>query len=460
MYNKSTIVSVATPLSHEGAIGIIRISGNQALRIADSVFLSKKGKKLSDFPVQKMVYGHVRKGDKIYDEVLAVYFKAPYSYTAEDIVEIHCHGNISRLMEINALFISLGCVPAESGEFTKRAFLNGRIDLSQAEAVMDLISAKTSKGFDIAMNNLKGGITKEIDVELEKLTDLLAKIEVTIDYPDEDIEVIETKKIKEGLIDILQSLDLFIKNYDKGKLMKEGLSVAIIGSPNVGKSSLMNFLLKEERAIVTDIAGTTRDVLKEWVNFAGVPVHLIDTAGIRETDDVVEKIGVEKSKESFNNADLIIMILSADEDIRTEEKELLELTKGKKTIILINKIDLESKIRKDDVKKYNEKAKILEISVKNKLGIDKLEEAFLDMVEMGELNAKENDFILNQRQLSSIIRSKSGIENALSSLQDGMPLDIIEVDLINAYDALGEVIGKKVDIDVIDRIFEKFCLGK
>ncbi len=460
MYKNSTIVSVATPLSHEGAIGIIRVSGEEAIKIADSLFVSKKGLKLSDFPVQKMVYGHIKKDDKIYDEVLAVYFKAPYSYTAEDTVEIHCHGNISRLIDINSLFISEGCIPAESGEFTKRAFLNGRIDLSQAEAVMDLISAKTTKGFDLALNQLKGAVTKEIDVELDKLTDLLARIEVTIDYPDEDIEVVERESIKSGLEDVLTSLKSFIVDYDKGKLIREGLSVAIIGSPNVGKSSLMNFLLKEDRAIVTEIAGTTRDVLREWVNFAGVPIHLIDTAGIRETDDVVEQIGVEKSKESFNQADLVIMILSCDKNLTENEIELLELSSDKKTIVLINKIDLEAKLALEDVKNYAKNASIVEVSIKNKMGLEKLEEAFLSMVASGELHSKDSDFIINQRQLSSIIRAKDGIEAAINSLDAGMPLDIIEVDLINSYDALGEVIGKKVDIDVIDRIFEKFCLGK
>ncbi len=460
MYNKSTIVSVATPLSHEGAIGIIRISGNHALKYADAVFVSKKGLKLSEFPVQKMVYGHIKKDDKIYDEVLAVYFKAPYSYTAEDIVEIHCHGNIARIIEINSLFIELGCIPAEAGEFTKRAFLNGRIDLSQAEAVMDLISAKTSEGFDLALNQLKGAVSKEIDAELEKLTDLLAKIEVTIDYPDEDIEVVEKEVIRTGLIEVSNSLENFIQEYDQGKLIRDGIEVAIVGSPNVGKSSLMNFLLKEDRAIVTDVAGTTRDVLREWVNFAGVPVHLIDTAGIRETSDIVEKIGVERSKESFNEADLVIAVLSADKKLSDDEKQLLQLANNKKIIILVNKIDLKSVISLDEIKIVAPKASIVEVSVKNKLGLDKLQDEFLNMVASGTLNSKDNSFIINQRQLSSIMRAKEGIQTAINSLNCGMPLDIIEVDLINAYDALGEVVGKKVDIDVIDRIFEKFCLGK
>ncbi len=460
MYERTTIVSIATPLSQEGAIGIIRITGDMAIKIADSVFLSKKGKKLSSYPVQKMVYGHIIKDKKVYDEVLAVYFKAPYSYTAEDVVEIHCHGNIASLVKINSLFISLGCEPAKEGEFTKRAFLNGRLDLSQAEAVMDLISAKTSQGFDIALKQLKGNMSKEIDNELEKLTDLLARIEVTIDYPDEDIEEAEEESIKQSLNDVKSNLEMFIEDYERGKLLREGISLAIIGVPNVGKSSLMNFLLKEDRAIVTEIAGTTRDVLKEWVSIAGFPVNLIDTAGIRTTDDVVEKIGVERSKEIFNDADLVITIVSADKKISDDEKNLLELTSKKKSIVLINKIDLDAKISKDDVKKYAPNSEIVEVSIKNNIGLDKLERAFLDIVEAGKLHSKDGEFIINQRQLSSIIRAKNGIENALNSLNTGMTLDVIEVDLINAYDALGEVVGKTVDEDVINRIFEKFCLGK
>lgn len=460
MYNKTTIVSVATPLSSEGAIGIIRISGDAALQYADSVFVSKQGRKLSDFPVQKMVYGHIKVGGRVYDEVLAVYFRAPRSYTGEQLVEIHCHGNISRLMEINSLFIELGASPAEAGEFTKRAFLNGRIDLSQAEAVMDLISAKTNRGFDLALSQLKGSFSREIEEELEQLTDLLARIEVTIDYPDEDIEVVEKEAIRQALLAVLPRLEGFMANYDRGKLMRDGLSVAIVGSPNVGKSSLMNFLLKEDRAIVTDIAGTTRDVLREWVNFAGFPIHLIDTAGIRQTGDLVEQIGVEKSKESFNEADLILVVLSADASLSEDEKELLELAKDKKCIVLINKIDLEQRLFKEEIARYNDTAKVLEVSVRDRIGMEDLEEAFTELMESGALHAKGGDFILNQRQYASIVRAKQGIETALRSLDAGMPLDIIEVDLINSYDALGEVIGKKVDIDVIDRIFEKFCLGK
>ncbi len=460
MFDNTTIVSIATPLSQEGAIGIIRITGEQAISIADSVFLSKKGKNLSSYPVQKMVYGHIIKDEKVYDEVLAVYFKGPRSYTAEDLVEIHCHGNIASLIKINSLFISLGCVPAKEGEFTKRAFLNGRIDLSQAEAVMDLISAKTSQGFDIALNQLKGNMSREVDIELDKLTDLLARIEVTIDYPDEDIEVIEQEKIKEVLIEVNENLQKFIDDFDRGKLLREGVSVAIIGVPNVGKSSLMNFLLKEDRAIVTEIAGTTRDVLKEWVSIAGFPVNLIDTAGIRNTEDLVEKIGVEKSKEIFNQADLIITIIAADSEISEDEKELLELSEEKKSIVLINKIDLDVKTTIDDVKKYSPNSEVVEVSIKNRIGLEKLEDAFLNIVHSGDLHSKDGQFIINQRQLSSITRSKNSIENAINSLNSGMPLDVIEVDLINAYDALGEVAGKTVDEDVINRIFEKFCLGK
>lgn len=458
--NASTIVAVATPLSSEGAIGIIRLSGEKAIKYAEEVFISKNGKKLSEYSPQRMVYGNIVFQNKVYDEVMAVYFKSPFSYTTEDVVEIQCHGNIASLIKINSLFISLGASPAERGEFTKRAFLGGRIDLSQAESVMDMVSAKTPKGFSVALNGLRGGITKEVRLLTETLTDLLAKIEVCIDYPDEDIENIERNEISEILNTSLIKLDEFEKSFQRGSLLKEGVSMAIIGVPNVGKSSLMNYLLREERAIVTDVPGTTRDILKEWVNIGGIPVHLIDTAGIRDTEDVVEKIGVEKSKEIFNEADIVIMVLSACEEITEFEKEILEMADKKKSIIILNKIDLKQKIKIKDIKKISRNSEVLEISIKEKKGLKSIEDKFLDIVSGGNFFSKDSDFVINQRQFFSIVRAKNSIKTAYEAIEKQMPLDLLEIDLINAYDALGEITGQTVDEDVINRIFEKFCLGK
>ncbi len=456
----STIVAVATPLSSEGAIGVIRLSGNEAISLVDRVFVPKRGGNLSSYPSQRMVYGHILYEGKLFDEVMAVYFKAPFSYTTEDVVEIQCHGNIAVLIEINSLFVSLGAMPAERGEFTKRAFLGGRIDLSQAEAVMDMVSAKTPKGFSVALKQLRGGIASEVSHLTETLTDLLAKIEVSIDYPDEDIEQIEREEIRLSLEGVSEKFDYFIDSFQRGRLLREGVSMAIIGVPNVGKSSLMNYLLREDRAIVTDIPGTTRDVLREWVSIAGVPVHLIDTAGIRDTEDLVEKIGVEKSKEIFNEADVVIIVLSAAEEISTAEREMLELSDMKKSIVLLNKVDLDPVISVEDVKKVAKNVEVLEISIKENIGLDSLQKLFLEIVSGGTIHSKDGEFAINQRHLSSITRAKKSVNLALDAINGGMPLDLIEIDLINAYDSLGEITGQSVDEDVINRIFEKFCLGK
>lgn len=459
-HETNTIVAVATPLSSEGAIGIIRLSGFQALDFASSVFVAKKGGSLKDYPAQRMVYGHIVHAHKTYDEVMAVYFKAPYSYTTEDVVEIHCHGNAPALMQMNSLFISMGASPAEPGEFTKRAFIGGRIDLSQAEAVMDMVSAKTRQGFGVALNQLRGGLQREVEELSEKLTDLLARIEVSIDYPDEDLEQIEKTEIEQELKNCADRLLAFVNSFERGRLLREGISVAIVGVPNVGKSSLMNYLLRENRAIVTDVPGTTRDILREWVSIAGIPVHLIDTAGIRDTDDVVEKIGVERSKAIFNEADLVLVVLAANVDLSEDELEILNLANEKKSLVLINKVDLAKNIGAADIKAISQSLDVLEVSVIDKIGLDELEHKFLDLASGGKLQSKGGEFAINQRQLSAITRAKNSVEQATASLEIGMPLDLIEVDLISAYDALGEITGQSVSEDVINRIFEKFCLGK
>ncbi len=458
--NDTTIVAISSASGIEGAIGIVRLSGVDALKIANKVFKSKSGKPLSKETSRYMMYGHITSDDKIYDEVLAVYFAKPHTYTTEDLVEFQCHGNVHMLDEIVSLLIKNGATQAENGEFTKRAFLGGRLDLSQAEAVMDMVSAKTSKGFDIALKQLGGYIGRKIDPMLDKFTDLLAQIEVTIDYPDEDIEALETEAIKKELELISADITDMISSFDNGKIYKEGITMSIIGIPNVGKSSFMNSLLNEERAIVTDIAGTTRDIIKEWVNIEGIPVNIIDTAGIRATEDVVEKIGVEKSKEIFNESDFSVIMLSANEKLTDDEKLFIELSKGKKSIILINKCDLKAEKTIDDVLAINQNAKVINVSVKNEIGIDEFKSQFKKMMLNENITNKSSANITNKRHLSALMRGKESVADALNSLNMNTQLDLVQIDLLNAYTYLGEITGKTIDDDVVGRIFEKFCLGK
>ncbi len=460
MMDDRTIVAVATAMGVESAIGIVRISGEDALRIADSVFVSKSGKSLAKANPRTLLYGHISDESKVFDEVLAVYFKAPYSYTTEDVVEFQCHGNVNVLHDIVHLLIKNGCFPAEAGEFTKRAFLGGRIDLSQAEAVMDMVSAKTIEGFDIALKQLGGSVGKKIDRLLDAFTDMLAKIEVTIDYPDEDIDEVEAQAIKVELLNVLQEIQQLVESFDSGKIYKDGLSMAIIGSPNVGKSSFMNLLLGEDRAIVTDVPGTTRDIIKEWVDISGIPVNLIDTAGIRYTDDIVEKIGVEKSKEIFNQSDFVVVVVSSSEKLTEEEKKFVSLTKGKKSIVVLNKIDLDIQTTASDIRAINPDALIVECSMKNEIGIEEFKSAFKDEVVSKSVVKKDSEQITNARHLSALLRAKDAIEEAANSLDNNMELDLVQIDLLNAYNYLGEITGKTVDEDVVNRIFEKFCLGK
>ncbi|PID83021.1 MAG: tRNA uridine-5-carboxymethylaminomethyl(34) synthesis GTPase MnmE [Clostridiales bacterium] len=460
LIDKSTIVSIATAKSVESAIGIIRLSGNDAVSIANLVFKSRSGKILDNSTARLMLYGNIVSEDKIYDEVLAVYFPAPNSYTTEDVVEFQCHGNAVILDEIVKLIIKNGAIIAEKGEFTKRAFLGGRLDLSQAEAVMDMISAKTKAGFDIALNQLSGSIGRNIDYMLEKFTDLLAKIEVTIDYPDEDIETLEYESIRKDLNLINNKIEVMIKSFDSGKIYRDGISMAIIGTPNVGKSSFMNRLLNEERAIVTNIPGTTRDIIKEWVNIEGVPVNIIDTAGIRITDDVVEKIGVEKSKEIFNNSDFVVLVLDATNELSEDEKYFISLVKEKKSIVMLNKTDLNCKIHTEDIKKIYEKDSIIECSMLYEHGIDEFKNMFKSIFLNENISVNSMETITNSRHLSSLINGQNSINEALKAMDGSMHLDLIQIDLLNAYTSLGEITGKTIDEDVVNRIFEKFCLGK
>ncbi|MCK8060853.1 MULTISPECIES: tRNA uridine-5-carboxymethylaminomethyl(34) synthesis GTPase MnmE [unclassified Fusibacter] len=456
----SHIVSAIATSPGESAIGIIRLSGEGAIELVSSIFSTPSKRKLTYFNERTMAYGHIVKDEMILDEVMVAYFKGPRSYTKEDMVEIYTHGSYIALREVQNHLITVGASPAEPGEFTKRAFLNGRIDLSQAEAVMDLISSKTKKGFEVAIDQLEGNLSIVLNKKIEELTDLMAQIEVIIDYPDEDVEIISRENIFKSLGEMKKDINELATTYESGKVIKDGLNLVIIGRPNVGKSSLLNALLKESRAIVTHIAGTTRDVIEEVANIRGIPVRLVDTAGIRETDDMIEKMGVEKTKQFFNRSDMAILVLNASEELAIEDEQILEVVKDKKVIVLVNKIDLERKLDLEMVKSHLPGAKFVEASIMNDVGLNELEDAIESHIISGEVAMKSGRILTNARHYEAVVKAGNSIKAAMETMESGMPLDVIEVDLINAYNAIGEVVGKSVNEDVIARIFEKFCLGK
>lgn len=456
-----TITAIATAPGEAG-ISIIRISGSNSINILNDIFISKKGVSIKEIPSRKLVYGHIvdPDSDKIVDEVLAVYMKAPYTYTTEDIVEINCHGGIVPVKRVFELILKRGARVAEPGEFTKRAFLNGRIDLAQAEAVMDIISAKTDKGFDVAFDQLEGTLSKKVNKIREKLIEVIAHVQVSIDYTEEDIQEITYDELLNQTMSIMEEINILLNTSDTGKILREGLNTAIIGKPNVGKSSLLNALLKESRAIVTDIPGTTRDIIEEYVSIKGIPLKIVDTAGIRETQDVVEKIGVERSKEFFNRADLVILVLDASEVLSKEDKEIMKYVKNKNAIILINKTDLPIALREEDIRNILPDKRIIKLSILNESGIDELEDEIVKMVYGGKVKSKDISFVTNIRHKNSLEKAFRSIQDAINATKNDFTFDLIEVDLEDCYTYLGEIIGETVSEDIIDKIFSNFCLGK
>lgn len=455
---EDTIAAIATPPG-EGGIGIVRISGENARDILDRIFVPASPNGLEN---RKMSYGTIvdPASENIVDEVLCVYMKGPKTYTVEDVVEINCHGGMVPLRKTLELVLKSGARIAEPGEFTKRAFLNGRLDLSQAEAVIDVIRAKTDKTFDVAMNQLEGNFSKQIKEIRKKLVDILVNITVNIDYPDEDIEEITYEKLEKDLESVAEDIDSLLSSADTGRMIQEGLNVAIIGKPNVGKSSLMNNLLNEARAIVTEIPGTTRDTIEEHLSIKGIPIRLTDTAGIRDTDDVIEKIGIEKSKESFNQADLVIFIIDSSRKISDEDMEIINIIDQKKAIVVLNKIDLEKVITRDEVELMLPEAIIIETSMEKQQGIDLIEEKIVDMVYGGKVSQSSSIMVTN-------VRHKNILENASKSISDGIEmtrkkeaLEFIEIDVNSSYETLGEIIGETVQDDIINEVFARFCLGK
>lgn len=452
-----TISAIATAIG-EGGISIIRVSGSKALEIVNKIF---KGKNINDIFSMKpytMRYGNIVSNGEIIDEVVISYFKGPRSFTAEDTVEINCHGGVIATNRILQETIKAGARLAEPGEFTKRAFLNGRIDLSQAEAVMDIITAKTELSMKSAMAQSQGTLSKEINRLRAEALNALTLIEYAVDFteddeePDEEIPV----NVKKQVEDLIVEIDNLLKTADEGKIIKDGLSMVIVGKPNVGKSSLLNALLKQKRAIVTEIAGTTRDVIEEYINLDGVPIRIVDTAGIRETEDVVERIGVEKSKEKINEADLIVFMLDTSRELDEEDKEIINYIKDKKHVVILNKVDLDRKL---DSELINDLNNIIEISAKTGFGIDKLKNKIIDMFFNGEIDT-ESVIITNTRHKQALYRALENLNLALEGLKNGEFLDLVSIYVTSSLRALGEITGDELEEDLVNKIFAEFCCGK
>ena len=453
----NTIAAISTPAGN-GGIGIIRISGNDALEIINRIWIPvKKG----DFKPFSMRLGNiVDESGEVVDQVLVSYFKAPKSYTGEDICEINCHGGNVSMQRILDIVLRNGAFLAEPGEFTKRAFLNGKMDLTQAEAVIDLINSKSEKEGKASVKQLEGKLGTEIRNIKDEIINLLADIEANIDYPEyEDIEEVRREKIIEIIEKQILKLKKLENSFESGKILKNGVLTAIIGKPNVGKSSLLNVLLKEERAIVTEIPGTTRDTIEEYVNIKGITLRLIDTAGIRKTDDVVENIGVEKSKKAIDEAELILFLIDGSSKLSHEDLELYQLIKDKPHIILINKVDIEQS--KLDMKEFeSDEDNMIRISAKTSEGIEQLENRIEELFNLKNLETENELIITNIRHKDLIMRAKEGLENANIAISSGIPIDMISIDIKTAIDSLGEILGESISESILDRIFEKFCVGK
>ena len=397
---------------------------------------------------------------ELVDEVMAVYFRAPYSYTAEDVVEIQCHGSLVSLRKILSLVLKNGARLAEPGEFTKRAFLNGRLDLSQAEAVIDLIRAKSDKSFDVALNQLEGVFSEKIRRIRAQLMDDLVNISVNIDYPDEDIEQLTFEKLASNLAAALAKIEEMLKTSDTGRIIAEGLKISIIGKPNVGKSSLMNALLRETRAIVTEIPGTTRDTIEEMLTIRGIPAKLTDTAGIRQTDDVIEKIGIEKSKEAFNNADLIIFMADGSRPLDEEDFAIIDRIGEKKAIIILNKTDLPQAFEAAEITELMPGASLIEASVASGRGIEEIEDKIEELVYGGQVKQNESMLVTNARHKHLLEEAASALGDAIEMAKASQPLELLEIDARSAYESLGAIIGEEVEDDIINEVFARFCLGK
>ncbi|WNB95273.1 tRNA uridine-5-carboxymethylaminomethyl(34) synthesis GTPase MnmE [Staphylococcus aureus] len=455
-----TITSISTPMG-EGAIGIVRLSGPQAVEIADKLY---KGKHLlNDIPSHTINYGHIidPESKEVIEEVMVSVLRAPKTFTREDIIEINCHGGILTINRVLELTMTYGARMAEPGEFTKRAFLNGRIDLSQAEAVMDFIRSKTDRASKVAMNQIEGRLSDLIKKQRQSILEILAQVEVNIDYPEyDDVEDATTEFLLEQSKEIKQEINRLLDTGAQGKIMREGLSTVIVGKPNVGKSSMLNNLIQDNKAIVTEVAGTTRDVLEEYVNVRGVPLRLVDTAGIRETEDIVEKIGVERSRKALSQADLILFVLNNNEALTQEDYTLYEVVKNEDVIVIVNKMDLEQNIDINEVKDMIGDTPLIQTSMLKQEGIDELEIQIRDLFFGGEVQNQDMTYVSNSRHISLLKQARQTIQDAIDAAESGVPMDMVQIDLTRTWEILGEIIGETASDELIDQLFSQFCLGK
>ena len=454
-----TIAAISTGMAPSG-IGKVRLSGDSAIEIADRIYRSPKGKKLlKDVPSHTIHYGYIHDGDQMIDEVLVLVMKAPNSYTTEDVVEIDCHGGIVVMKKILETVIKYGARPAEPGEFTKRAFLNGRIDLSQAEAVIDIINSRNEYALNTSLHQLQGNLLNQIKEVRKSIIGSIAFIEAALDDPEHINADDYGETLKQQVTENIDILNRLLESCDNGRLLKEGIKTVILGKPNAGKSSLLNYLSGEERAIVTDIAGTTRDVLEETVQVGGILLNVIDTAGIRDTEDKVEKIGVEKAKTYASQGDLIIYVVDGATEIDENDLEILDLIRDKKTIILLNKVDLDLKTTKSMLEEKVSHP-IVEVSVKDGIGLEAFSQLIKDMFFDGKLTFNDQIYITNVRHKTAIQEGLDSLKMVLQSIEDGMPEDFFSIDLMNAYKVLGSIIGESVGEDLVNTIFSDFCMGK
>ena len=455
-----TIAAISTPPG-EGGISIIRISGVDALKTASQIY---RGKDLNKVNSHTINYGHIidpENGNEV-DEVMVSVMRAPHTYTKEDIVEINCHGGIAATNRILQIILGLDARLAKPGEFTERAFLNGRIDLSQAEAVMDLIRAKTDQSMKVALDQLDGNLSHLITNLRQNILDVLAQVEVNIDYPEyDDVETMTARLLKEKAIEVKAKIQQLLSTAKQGKVLRDGLATAIIGHPNVGKSSILNHLLHEDKAIVTDVAGTTRDVIEEYVNVQGVPLKLVDTAGIHETEDKVEKIGVDRSRKALSQADLVILVLDSSVPLRDEDRELLRETNHMQRIVVLNKSDLEVKINLNELQEYVDDKEIIKSSAISPLGTKDLEDRIAAMFFAGSIeNTSNNIMVTNARHIGLLKQADTALDAVLEGIETGMPVDLVQIDMTRAWDLLGEITGDSYQDELLDQLFSQFCLGK
>ncbi|MCT6922223.1 MAG: tRNA uridine-5-carboxymethylaminomethyl(34) synthesis GTPase MnmE [Staphylococcus epidermidis] len=455
-----TITSISTPMG-EGAIGIVRLSGPQAIEIGDILYKGKK--KLSEVETHTINYGHIidPETNETVEEVMVSVLRAPKTFTREDIIEINCHGGILTINRILELTMTYGARMAEPGEYTKRAFLNGRIDLSQAEAVMDFIRSKTDRASKVAMNQIEGRLSDLIKKQRQSILEILAQVEVNIDYPEyDDVEDATTDFLLEQSKRIKEEINRLLETGAQGKIMREGLSTVIVGRPNVGKSSMLNNLIQDNKAIVTEVAGTTRDVLEEYVNVRGVPLRLVDTAGIRDTEDIVEKIGVERSRKALSEADLILFVLNNNEPLTEDDQTLFEVIKNEDVIVIINKTDLEQRLDVSELREMIGDMPLIQTSMLKQEGIDELEIQIKDLFFGGEVQNQDMTYVSNSRHISLLKQARQSIQDAIDAAESGIPMDMVQIDLTRTWEILGEILGESASDELIDQLFSQFCLGK